>query len=55
MSSTSSALPGRQSHARTSSHSLLTGALNANHRVTRRKSVTNPNTNVTAIAAALRE
>ncbi|KAM0292557.1 hypothetical protein ACHAO9_002872 [Fusarium lateritium] len=55
MSSTSSALPGRQSHARTSSHSLLTGALNANHRVTRRKSVTNPNTNVAAIAAALRE
>ncbi|KAG9505422.1 hypothetical protein J7337_002391 [Fusarium musae] len=55
MSSTSSALPGRQSHARTSSHSLLTGALNANHRVTRRKSVTNPNANVTAIAAALRE
>ncbi|KAF4336013.1 hypothetical protein FBEOM_10146 [Fusarium beomiforme] len=54
MSSTS-ALPSRQSHARTSSHSLLTGALNANHRVTRRKSVTNPNTNVTAIAAALRE
>lgn len=55
MSSASSALPGRQSHARTSSHSLLTGALNANHRVTRRKSVTNPNTNVAAIAAALRE
>ncbi|RFN46210.1 hypothetical protein FIE12Z_9536 [Fusarium flagelliforme] len=55
MSSTSSALPGRQSHARTSSHSLLTGALNANHRVTRRKSVTNPNANVNAIAAALRE
>ncbi|KAF5027241.1 hypothetical protein F66182_657 [Fusarium sp. NRRL 66182] len=55
MSSTSSALPGRQPHARTSSHSLLTGALNANHRVTRRKSVTNPNTNVAAIAAALRE
>ncbi|XEU97040.1 hypothetical protein FSHL1_002326 [Fusarium sambucinum] len=55
MSSTSSALPGRQSHARTSSHSLLTGALNANHRVTRRKSVTNPNANVTAIAAALLE
>ncbi|KAF4996222.1 hypothetical protein FDECE_12530 [Fusarium decemcellulare] len=56
MSSTSSGLPGRQSHARTSSHSLLTGALNANHRVTRRKSVTNPNSNVTtALAAAIRD
>lgn len=53
--SPSSGLPSRQSHARTSSHSLLTGALNANHRVTRRKSVTNPNTNVAALAAVLRD
>lgn len=48
-------LPGRQSHTRTSSHSLLTGSLNANHRITRRKSVTNPGSNVAAIAAALRD
>lgn len=55
MSSASSGLAGRQPHARASSHSLLTGALNANHRVTRRKSVTNPASNVAALAAALRE
>ncbi|KAM5358795.1 hypothetical protein ACJZ2D_014970 [Fusarium nematophilum] len=55
MSTASSGLPGRQPHARTSSHSLLTGALNANHRVTRRKSVTNPGPNVAALAAAMRD
>ncbi|KAH6897263.1 hypothetical protein B0T10DRAFT_557089 [Thelonectria olida] len=56
MSSASSGLTGRQTHARASSqHSLLTGALNANHRVTRRKSVTNPAANVAALAAALRD
>ncbi|KAF4984450.1 hypothetical protein FZEAL_351 [Fusarium zealandicum] len=55
MSTSSSGLPGRQPHARTSSHSLLTGALNANHRVTRRKSVTNPSSNVAAIAAVIRD
>ncbi|KAI5465553.1 hypothetical protein BGZ63DRAFT_373926 [Mariannaea sp. PMI_226] len=55
MSSAASGLGGRQPHARASSHSLLTGALNANHRVTRRKSVTNPGSNVTALAAALRD
>lgn len=55
--SSSTSLPGRSTHARNNSHShsLLTGALNANHRVTRRKSVTNVATNVAAIAAALRE
>jgi hypothetical protein len=51
----SSGVPGRQSHARTSSHSLLSSSLNATHRVTRRKSVTNPGTNVAALAAALRD
>ncbi|KAF7551505.1 hypothetical protein G7046_g7709 [Stylonectria norvegica] len=50
-----SGLPGRQNHARTSSHSLLTGSLNANHRVTRRKSVTNPGANVAALTAAIRD
>lgn len=56
-SATSSTLPGR-SHSRTNSHthtSLLTGAFNANHRVTRRKSVTNPKPDINALAAALRE
>ncbi|KAH7170299.1 hypothetical protein EDB81DRAFT_876336 [Dactylonectria macrodidyma] len=55
MSSASSGLTGRQPHARASSHSLLTGALNANHRVTRRKSVTNPGSNVAALTAAIRD
>lgn len=50
-----SGLPGRTSHSRNSSHSLLTGSLNPTHRVTRRKSVTNPGANVAALAAALRE
>ncbi|KAL7950411.1 hypothetical protein V8C42DRAFT_306414 [Trichoderma barbatum] len=56
-SSASSALPGRQSHARTNSHShsLLAGALNPTHRITRRKSVTTPGANVAALAAAIRE
>ncbi|EGR50648.1 uncharacterized protein TRIREDRAFT_75918 [Trichoderma reesei QM6a] len=58
-SSAASALAGRQSHARTNSHShphsLLTGALNPTHRITRRKSVTTPGANVAALAAALRE
>ncbi|KAK7428475.1 hypothetical protein QQZ08_004913 [Neonectria magnoliae] len=53
--SSASGLAGRQPHARASSHSLLTGALNANHRVTRRKSVTNPGSNVAALAAAIRD
>ena len=53
--SSSSGIPGRQSsHTRANSHSLLAGSLNANHRVTRRKSV-NAGTNVTAIAAAIRD
>jgi hypothetical protein len=52
----SSGLPSRQSHTRNNSHSLLTtGSLNTTHRVTRRKSVTNPAANVAAIAAALRD
>lgn len=38
-----------------SSHSLLTNSLNPNHRVTRRKSVTNPAANLNALAAALRD
>lgn len=58
-SSAASALAGRQSHARTNSHShshsLLTGALNPTHRITRRKSVTTSGANVAALAAALRE
>ncbi|KAL7909646.1 hypothetical protein GGI35DRAFT_390563 [Trichoderma velutinum] len=56
-SSASSALTGRQSHARTNSHShsLLAGALNPTHRITRRKSVTTPGANVAALAAAIRE
>ncbi|KFA62664.1 hypothetical protein S40285_07841 [Stachybotrys chlorohalonatus IBT 40285] len=55
LSNASSGFAGRQSHARASSHSLLTSSLNANHRVTRRKSVTNPGANVAALAAALRD
>lgn len=54
-STSSSSLPTRQSHARTSSHSLLTGALNPNHRVTRRKSVTNQTPNVAALTAAIED
>ncbi|KAL6908869.1 hypothetical protein GGI43DRAFT_158398 [Trichoderma evansii] len=56
-SSASSALTGRQSHARTNSHShsLLAGALNPTHRITRRKSITTPGANVAALAAAIRE
>ncbi|KAM0253325.1 hypothetical protein ACHAQJ_007329 [Trichoderma viride] len=56
-SSASSALTGRQTHARTNSHShsLLAGALNPTHRVTRRKSITTPGANVAALAAAIRE
>ncbi|EGX97174.1 Zinc finger domain-containing protein, C2H2-type [Cordyceps militaris CM01] len=53
LSAVSSSLPARQTHARNSSHSLLTGALNPNHRVTRRKSVTNQAHNVAALTAAL--
>ncbi|TQV99923.1 hypothetical protein V2A60_005341 [Cordyceps javanica] len=53
LSATSSSLPTRQTHARNSSHSLLTGALNPNHRVTRRKSVTNQTANVAALTAAI--
>jgi hypothetical protein len=56
LSSGSSVLPGRQSHARAGSHSLLTGSLNPTHRVTRRKSVTNPGAiTVAAIEAAIRD
>lgn len=56
-SSASSALTGRQSHARTNSHShsLLAGALNPTHRISRRKSITTPGANVAALAAAIRE
>ncbi|KAI0128852.1 hypothetical protein BJ170DRAFT_732544 [Xylariales sp. AK1849] len=47
------------SHSRNNSHSHahspLSGALNANHRVTRRKSMTNTAANMAAVAAALTE
>ncbi|OAQ70162.1 C2H2 finger domain-containing protein [Pochonia chlamydosporia 170] len=52
-SPSATAIPGRQSHARNNSHSLLSTSLNANHRVTRRKSVTNPGPNVAALTAAV--
>lgn len=46
----------RQSHSRNNSHSILGSSLNtANHRVTRRKSMTNPAANVAAVAAAFRD
>ncbi|ROT35690.1 hypothetical protein SODALDRAFT_320218 [Sodiomyces alkalinus F11] len=45
----------RQSHSRNNSHSILSTSLNANHRVTRRKSMSNPAANVAAVAAALKE
>ncbi|KAF6837333.1 tat pathway signal sequence [Colletotrichum plurivorum] len=55
-SASSSGLTTRQSHSRTNSHSILSGALiNANHRVTRRKSMTNTAANAAAVAAAIRE
>ncbi|TDZ32083.1 hypothetical protein C8034_v011276 [Colletotrichum sidae] len=54
-SASSSGLTTRQSHSRTNSHSLLGGALNANHRVTRRKSMTSTAANAAAVAAAIKE
>ncbi|KAK3944644.1 hypothetical protein QBC46DRAFT_360960 [Diplogelasinospora grovesii] len=45
----------RQSHSRTNSHSVPVGSLNATHRVTRRKSMTNTGANIAAVAAALQE
>jgi hypothetical protein len=52
----SSGLTSRQSHLRANSHSIALGSsLNANHRVTRRKSMTNTQTNVAAVAAAIKE
>ncbi|KFG86208.1 putative C2H2 finger domain protein [Metarhizium anisopliae] len=51
-SPSAAAIPSR-SHARNNSHSLLSSSLNANHRVTRRKSVTNPGPNVAALTAAV--
>ncbi|KAK0623549.1 hypothetical protein B0T14DRAFT_536414 [Immersiella caudata] len=45
----------RQSHSRTSSHSVIGATLNGTHRVTRRKSMTNTGANLTAVAAALQE
>lgn len=53
--SSASGLPGRQTHSRNSSSSLLSTSLNNTHRVTRRKSVTNVGANVTTLTAALRE
>ncbi|KAG6033977.1 hypothetical protein E4U41_006730 [Claviceps citrina] len=52
-SPSASAIPGRQAHARNNSHSLLSSSLNANHRITRRKSVTAPIPNVAALTAAV--
>ena len=43
------------SHSRNHSHSALSGALNASHRVTRRKSMTGNGPNIAAVAAALTE
>ncbi|KAH6687146.1 hypothetical protein F5X68DRAFT_206869 [Plectosphaerella plurivora] len=55
-SASASGLMSRQTHSRTSSHSILGSALNnANHRVTRRKSMTNTAANVAAVAAAFRD
>ncbi|OAA58542.1 c2h2 finger domain containing protein [Niveomyces insectorum RCEF 264] len=46
----------RQSHSRTGSHSIIGAALNPNHRVSRRKSMTSPGaTNVAAMAALIQE
>lgn len=45
----------RQSHSRNNSHSILSTSLNSNHRVTRRKSMSNPTANVAAVAAALKD
>ncbi len=54
--SPSSLAAARQpSHSRNHSHSALSGALNATHRVTRRKSITSNGTNIAAVAAALNE
>ncbi|KAF9874104.1 C2H2 finger domain-containing protein [Colletotrichum karsti] len=54
-SASSTGLTTRQSHSRNNSHSFLSGALNANHRVTRRKSMTNTAANTAALAAAIQE
>ncbi|KAL8420070.1 hypothetical protein RB594_003011 [Gaeumannomyces avenae] len=48
-------LPGRQSHSRNNSHSILGSSLNATHRITRRKSMTNTAANVAAVAAVMGE
>ncbi|KAG6070328.1 hypothetical protein E4U16_004522 [Claviceps sp. LM84 group G4] len=50
-SPSTSAIPGRHSHSRNNSHSLLSSSLNNNHRITRRKSVTTPGPNVAALTA----
>ncbi|KAJ9155085.1 Tat pathway signal sequence [Pleurostoma richardsiae] len=42
----------RQSHSRNNSHSVLSSSLNANHRISRRKSMTNTAANMAAVAAA---
>ncbi|KAG6000182.1 hypothetical protein E4U54_001523 [Claviceps lovelessii] len=52
-SPSASAIPGRQSHTRNNSHSLLSSPLNVNHRITRRKSVTTPAPNVAALTAVV--
>ena len=55
MGTTSGSIP-RQSHTRIHSHSVSSGSLIPNHRVTRRKSVSsNSASNVAAMVAAVRE
>ena len=44
-----------RNNSHTHAHSALSGALNATHRITRRKSVTSTAPNVAAVAAALNE
>ncbi|KAK3322527.1 hypothetical protein B0H66DRAFT_207124 [Apodospora peruviana] len=52
-SSLSGGIPvNRPAHSRNSSHSVTVGSLNANHRVTRRKSMTITGANVAAVAVA---
>jgi len=45
----------RQGHSRNNSHSVLSGSLNASHRVSRRKSMTGSSASAAAVAAAVKE
>lgn len=56
VSSNASSLPARHSYSRTHSHSVSLGSLNANHRVTRRKSSSfAPGANSAALSAAVHD